>query len=145
MFQLFRAASETGGTPQHQLNTGINRFYTPFYNHSSFGNSTKEDAWNCIVEGCLSDTFAVFVDKEILFSLILTIDCEFLLLDYQSHEQIYGGYSISDKIIKGSVSTIDFFIEDEPIGEATIAWPLEDDLCLIINGVVFRKMNKTKN
>jgi hypothetical protein len=108
------------------------------------GQLIGDELWSDTIEGCISDTFWVRVDEDILFSLTLTNSCEFFLIDYQSYEQINGEYSITDKVIKGSVCTIVFFINGEFIGEAIVAWPLEGDLCLIINDVVLRKRNKAK-
>lgn len=132
------------GTQRHRPNTGINQF-DQIDEYPSFVYLSNDVVWNDFAEGCISDTFVVSVNEEIMFSLTLTTDCEFFLMDYQSQEKINGGYSISDEIVKGGVSTISFFIDDETLGEAAAAWPLEDDLCLVINGVVFKKKNSTKH
>lgn len=130
------------GTQPHQPNIGINLPYTSVSKHPSFEDFSREETWSGIDDRCISDTFVVSLNEEILFSLSLTTDCEFFLTDHQSNEQINGGYSILNKITIGSVSTIIFFIDGEFIGEAVVAWPLEDNLCLIINGIVFRKQNE---
>lgn len=130
------------GIQLHHPNTGINKHFTSVGENSSFEYLSHEETWIDTVGRCISDTFVVSINKEIVFSLTLTTNCDFFLTDYQSNERIYGRYIIFDEIIKGSMSTIVFFIDGESIGEAVLAWPLEDDLCLIINGVVFRKKNK---
>lgn len=120
------------GMQQHPQNTGIS-------------DTSQEKTCDSCLKECFSGIFVVRVDEEVLFSLTLTTQCEFFLIDYQSYEQINGGYSITDKITKGSISTIVFSIEGEPFGEGIIAWPLENDLCIVINGVAFRKIDKTKH
>ena len=144
MLLLFRAVSETDGTQLHLLNTDINSFDASCDDYPLFGDQIIDGKWNSVIQSCISDTFVVCVNEDVLFSLTLTAECEFHLIDYQNNEQINGGYSISDEIIKGSVSTIVFLIDGESIGEAVVAWPLEDDLCLIINGVVFKKKKNVK-
>lgn len=140
---VFKAASETDGIQQHLQNTGINGFNPLIVEYPSFGDTIKSKTYNGILEPCISDTFVVYINEDILFSLTLTEDCKFILIDHQSNEQINGGYSILGKIIKGSMSTIIFSIDGESREEAILAWPVEDDLCLIIDGVTFRKKDKT--
>jgi hypothetical protein len=132
------------GTQLHQQNTGINHFNNSVSTHPSIDSTIQEDFWKGVVEGCISDTFWVCVNEEIEFSLILTSNCDFFLTDYQNNEKIYGGYSITDEINKGRMSTIVFYIDGETIGEALVAWPLEGDLCLIINGVVLKRKGNIK-
>lgn len=128
------------GTQQHLPNTDTNQFYTQI----GLVQLISNELWKDTIEGCISDTFLVRVDEEILFSLALTNSCTFFLVDYQNYEQINGEYSITDKVIKGSMSTIDFYINGEFIGQAIVAWPLEGDLCLIINNVVLKKKDNAK-
>ena len=129
----------------HQLNIGINHSYTSVSNHPSFESDFREETWKSPIDRCISDTFVVSLNEDILFSLSLTRDCIFFLTDYQSNEQVNGGYSILDEITIGSLSTIVFFIDGMSIGEAVLVWPLEEDLHLIINGVVFNKKEKSKH
>lgn len=129
------------GTQQHLPSTDTNRFYTQI----GLDRLISDELWSDTIEGCISDTFEVRVDEEILFSLALTSGCTFFLIDYQSYEQINGEYSITDEVIKGSISTIVFFINGQFIGEAIVAWPLEGDLCLIINDVVLKKKDNSKH
>ena len=145
MSLLFRAVSEMDGTQQHLPNIDINQFNIQIGEYPSFGYLSDDELWKDNVGNCISDTFVVNISEETLYSLTLTENCKFFLMDYHSYEQIHGGYSISDEIVRGGVSTISFFINDETIGEAVVAWPLEDNLCLIINGVVFRKKDGTKH
>ena len=125
-----------------QPNIGINQFDTAIGTYPLSGDLTSEEVWDESIEGCISDTFVVSVDEEIVFSLTLTESCKFFFVDYQSKEQINGGYSILNTVTKGGMSTIDFFINDGFVGEAIIAWPVEDGLCLIIDGIVLRKKKK---
>ena len=129
------------GTQQHLPNIDTDQLYTQI----GLGQSISNEPWNDTIGGCISDTFVVCVDEEILFSLALTNICTFFLMDHQSYEQINGEYYINDEVIKGSISTIVFFINGEFIGEAIVAWPLEGDLCLIINDVVLKKKNNAKH
>lgn len=130
------------GIRPHQPNTDINQPFTSVSEQPPFESRLGKELWNDTNDRCISDTFVVNLNTETLFSLSLTTSCEFFLTDHQSNEQINGGYSILDEITTGSVSTIIFFIDGESIGEAVLAWPLEDNLCLIINGVIFRKQNE---
>lgn len=132
------------GTQLHHQNTGINHFTSSVSIHPSIDSTILEGFWEGVIEGCISDTFWLCVNEKIEFSLILTSNCDFFLTDYQTNEKIYGGYSITDTINKGGISTIVFYIDGESIGEAVVAWPLEGDLCLVINGVVLNRKGRIK-
>ena len=55
------------GTQLHLPNTDTDQFYTQI----GLGQSISNEPWNDTIEGCISDTFVVSVDEEILFSLVL--------------------------------------------------------------------------
>ena len=75
--------------------------------------------------------------------LIICIVSLFLIIGQISASDT-DSMEITDTINKGGISTIVFYIDGESIGEAVVAWPLEGDLCLVINGVVLNRKGRIK-
>ena len=114
---------------------GINSFAT-----SKSGN--KQPNTVSINNGnCISGNFIAREDGRIIGSLLLKSDCTFRMVERDDYDVTTtdGTYSIDDRISRGSMTTINFYVNGRSIGSATLAWPEEEGLCVFINGYIFRK------
>lgn len=81
-----------------------------------------DDDWSCVIT-FKSDGSFVMVERE----------------GQEVEPTVYGTYSLTDKIVRGQMSDINLYVNGEYIGGARLAWPLEEDMCLILDGYVFKK------
>lgn len=77
-----------------------------------------EDDWSCVITLKSNGSFVMEEDGE---------------------PTVYGTYALSDRIERGGTVTIYLFVDDSEIGQGTLAWPLEDGLCILIEGAIFYK------
>lgn len=90
---------------------------------------------------CIAGYFVAREDGHMIGSLLLKSDCTFRLVERDGYDVTTtdGTYSIDGAVTRGQMADIYFYVNGSSAGSARIAWPEEEDLCIILNGYLFRK------
>ncbi|MBQ2188149.1 MAG: hypothetical protein II401_06280 [Bacteroidales bacterium] len=74
--------------------------------------------------------------------IYLKYDGTFLMSEREGRDRntTTGTYSLSNEITKGGQASVSFYVDGEYQGGATLAWPMEQDMMLFMNGFTFNKV-----
>lgn len=114
---------------------GINSFAAQISDNSQSPTITNSKG------NCISGNFVAREDGHIIGSLLLRSDCTFRMVERDGYDVTTtdGTYSIDDNISRGEMTSINFYVNGRSQGSATLAWPEEEGMCILINGFIFRK------
>lgn len=88
---------------------------------------------------CMSWSGKAYENGKVIASFSMTSDCKFVLVDYEYDEHHRGTYSMSNSIEKkGDEAIITLYSSDGSTGQAKIAWPLQQDICVIMDDLLFK-------
>ena len=74
--------------------------------------------------------------------IYLKYDGTFLMSEKEGRDRTTtsGTYSLSDEITRGGQVYVSFYVDGEYQGRATLVWPLQQDMMLLMNGYTFNKV-----
>lgn len=115
--------------------TGFNTFATPK------GDNEQPITHSLDKGNCISGYFVAREDGDIIGTILLNSNCTFTIVDIDGYNmtKTTGSYSIDGSVRRGQMADINFYVNGNFSGSARIVWPEEEDLCIILNGYLFRK------
>jgi len=114
---------------------------TPIVSNASLKQSEKRPPIKNSVDAnrCIFGNFVAREEWETIATLTLQQNCEFYLVNHETNEDIEGGYTMSNDIKRGGTSQLTFYVNGKSIGSATLAWPTDEPMCVLMNGMKFEK------
>lgn len=108
---------------------------------TSIGANEKPISISSTNQSCISGYFVAREDGDIIGTILLNSNCTFTIADIDGNEvtKTTGTYSIDGTVSRGQMADINFYVNGSFSGSARIVWPEEEDLCIILNGYLFRK------
>lgn len=108
---------------------------------TSIGDNEKPISISSTNQSCISGYFVAREDGDIIGTILLNSNCTFTIADIDGNEvtKTTGTYSIDGTVSRGQMADINFYVNGSFSGSARIVWPEEEDLCIILNGYLFRK------